>query len=355
MNLNDKRKGLKIDGMFLVRILGLRPLETTNVDLINELSTSELRKLYWYAKINKIGFTYLKALEKADVLKRIPELKKELEVQEKMYEKHNESIEIISNILTDLGVDHVFIKTIYDFPMLPSDIDILIYGETLENVASALIKKGLKIFDKGPHFISIYNTIVDASAQRPKMSYDIDIYDEISLSYFKYMDKSLCSSDRYKYSSGVEVLSAECELLIHINHSLFEHLFTLSHLYVISTLLPRINFHKLEILSNLAESRVPLALVSEIVNKVLKSYQDGMPTPLVKFVRSYQNKKYTTIRVSQLPYRYSLKHVAEAIIEKVRKKYYLLSMLEFTHAFRSQEELNHIMFHIILRRKRITY
>lgn len=355
MNINNKHEDLESDNILLIRILGLKPLETTDLDLINELSERKLRKLYWYAKINKISFTYLKALEKAGVLKEIPELEKELEIQERIYEKHLRSIEIIRDILTDLGIDHVFIKTIYDFPILPSDIDVLIYGKTLENIALDLIKRGLRVFDKGPHFISIYNTVVDSSTPRPKMSYDVDIYDEISLGYFKYIDKSLCSSDRYKHPRGVEVLSAECELLIHINHSLFEHLFTLSHLYILSMLLPRINFHKLEALSNLSKSRIPLMLASVIVNEILRHHQEGVSSSLVKFIKTFQNKKYATIKVNQLPYRYSLKHIVEAIIEKLHGKYYLFSMLEFTHAFRSQKELNHIIFHIIWRRKRITY
>jgi hypothetical protein len=120
-------------------------------------------------------------------------------------------------------------------------------------------------------------------------------------------------------------------------------------------LLPKIDFYKLETLSNIAKSRIPLALVSAIINEIFWHYQEEIPTSLLKFIKIFGSKKYTTIKVDQLPYRFRLRDIAEAITEKLNRKYYLFSILDFAQAFHSQKELNHIIFHIILRRKRITY
>jgi hypothetical protein len=355
MNLDGKSKGLEIDGMFLVRILGLRPLETTNANLISELSTGELRKLYWYAKINKIGFTYLKALEKANVLKKYPELESELKRQEEVYKKHIKSIKIIDEDLTELGIKHVFIKTVYDFPVLPSDIDVLIRDRLSKELIYDLRKKGYIPFDQGPHFVSVYNTHVDPLIPRDKMSYDIDIYDEISLSYVVYLSKEYCF-DGALLNNFIKIPPPEYELLIQVNHSIFEHLYTLLHFYTFLRLLNTIDISKLMKLTKITRSETALSYATTIALGIINKSGLNVERELLETLGYYANRVGKEILyVDELPYRFSVTQILHVLFEKAKNQQYRHSILNFALHMFHPKQAHHAVEQILLRRRRSSY
>jgi hypothetical protein len=342
------------DTLLLLRILGPKPIYTTDIELIKNLSKEKVYELYLHAKINKIGYTYLRALEDAGIINRYPALENELRKQKEIFNKHVQSIKIISEILTDLGIDHVFIKTIYDFPVLSSDIDVLIYPKLSKKLIEILKSKGFVCFDKGPHFISLHNTLIDQQVPRDKMNYDIDIYDEVSLSYFIYFDKKYCFINSQENSNyNVRVPLPEFELLIQLNHSLFEQLFTLFHLYIFSSLSSQININKLEKISNITESKIPLAITSTILFNITSKVFPNIDS--YNLSRLFIDPRYELLAITDLPYRFSLKSIAEALLEKSKNTQYLLSLFEFLQALTSPKKLHHIMTQLIIRRKRITY
>lgn len=355
MNTNNMHKDLESDSILLVRILGLEPLETTNVDLINELSERKLRELYWYAKINKIGFTYLKALGKASILGKYPELESELKKQEEIYKKYMESIRTIDEDLTELGIEHVFIKTVYNFPVLPSDIDVLIHDRLSKELVYSLGKKGYIPFDEGPHFVSVYNTHVDPLIPRDKMSYDIDIYDEISLNYIVYLSKEHCF-DGTLLNNFIKIPPPEYELLIHINHSIFEHLYTLLHFYVFLKLLNIIDISKLMKLTKMTQSETALSYATTIALHIIDKSGLNVKRGLLETLRYYANKVGKEILyVDELPYRFSVTQILHVLLEKAKNQQYRHSILNFVlHVFHPKQA-HHAIEQMLLRRRRSSY
>jgi hypothetical protein len=361
MSVNDvlkKRKDASISkSILLIKILGLKPIETINTDLINDLSKKELYELYWYAKINKIGFTYLKALEKANVLKKYPELEGELKRQEEVYKKHIKSIKIIDEDLTELGIEHVFIKTVYDFPVLPSDIDVLIRDRLSNELIYSLRKKGYIPFDRGPHFVSIHNIHVDPLTPRDKMSYDIDIYDEISLNYIVYLSKEHCfDSALLNNSIKIKVPPPEYELLIHINHSIFEHLFTLLHFYIFLRSLNTIDIFKLIKLTKITQSETALyyavIITLDIINKSGLNVKRGLLEILRRYVNGIGKE---ILHVDELPYRFSITQILHVLLEKVKNRQYRHGFLNFVFNTSYPKQTRHIVEQILSRRRRLTY
>ena len=341
--------------ILLLQVLGPNPIYTTNVEVARSLSREQTYKLYNHAKVNKIGYTFLNALEKASILGKYPELESELKKQGEIYKKYMESIRIIDEVLTDLGIDHVFIKTIYGFPVLPSDIDVLIYEKLSKNLLELLKKKGFVIFDRGPHFVSVYNTIIDPHVPRDKMSYDIDIYDEISLNYVVYLDKEYCFNDlKTNLDNFKKVPSSEYELLIHLNHSIFEHLYTLLHFYTFMKLLSDVNIVKLKRLAKATRSDRVLSYTSTITLSIITSANLAIERKLLRVLEDLADEE-SPIDVNTIPYRYTLTQILRVLFEKAKKPRYSYHMLNFILHLINPKQLNHVVNQLIVRRRRQTY
>jgi hypothetical protein len=343
------------DTLLLLQVLGSMPIYTTNVKLIKNLPEEKIHELYLYAKINKIGYTYLRALEHSGIINRYPMLEKELREQKEIFNKHVQSIKIISDVLTDLDVDHVFIKTFYDFPVLPSDIDVLIHRKLSKELVETLRRRGFISFDKGPHFISLYNTLVDSSIPRDKMSYDIDIYDEISLSYFVYLDKEYCFN-YYKtnQSNPKSVPPPEFELLIQLNHSVFEHLYTLLHFYTFIKLLSNINAIQLKRLAKMTQSEKVLSYTSLITFAIIKRANLTIEEKQLDMLKNFISKELV-IKMNSIPYRFTLMQISQVLLEKAKNPHYLYHMLNFMVHLLYPKQFSHVVSHIVLRRRRQTY
>jgi hypothetical protein len=341
--------------LLLLQILGPKPIYTTNVELIESLSKEKVHKLYLHAKVNKIGYTYLKALEVSGMINRYPKLENELIKEEELFNKHVQSIKIISDVLTDLGIDHVFIKTIYDFPVLPSDIDVLIHCKLSRKLIETLESRGFICFDKGPHFISLYNTLIDSSIPRDKMSYDIDIYDEISLNYLVYLDKNYCfNNSKTCLNNRIKVPPQEYELLIQLNHSIFEHLYTLLHFYTFIRILSNIDFIKLRKLAKTTRSENVLSYASLITLLIIENAKLTIEREQLSILENFVNKKLP-ISVDEVPYRFTSTQISQVLLEKAKNLHYLYNMLNFMLHLPNPKQISHVAKQIILRRTRPTY
>jgi hypothetical protein len=343
------------DTLLLLRVLGPKPIYTTNIELIKNLPKEKVHELYLHARINKIGYTYLRALEVSGIINRYPALENELIKQKKLFDKHVQSIKIVSDVLTDLGIGHVFIKTIYDFPILPSDIDVLIYNKLSVNLIETLKSRGFIYFDKGPHFISLYNTLVDPSIPRDKMSYDLDIYDEISLNYLVYLDKEYCFNNfKTDSSNQVKVPLPEYELLIQLNHSIFEHLYTLLHFYTFIGLLPNIDIVKLEKLAKVTRSEKVLSYASSITLFIVKNTNLTIEEKQLNALENLTNKELL-ININRIPYRFTLTQISQVLSEKAKNFHYLRHMLSFMLLLLYPKQITHVVNQVVVRRTRQTY
>jgi hypothetical protein len=343
------------DTLLLLRVLGPKPIYTTNIELIKNLPKEKVYELYLHAKINKIGYTYLRALEVSGMINRYPELENELIKQKKLFDEHVQSIEIMSDILTGLGIDHVFIKTIYDFPVLPSDIDVLIRCKLSRKLIETLESKGFICFDKGSHFISLYNTLIDSSIPRDKMSYDIDIYDEISLNYLVYLDKDYCFNGfKTSLNNCVRVPSPEYELLMQLNHSVFEHLYTLLHFYVFIRILSNTDLVKLRKLAKVTRSEKVLSYTSLITLLIVKNAKLTIEKEQLNALENLTDKELP-ININRIPYRFTSTQISQVLLEKAKNPCYLYHMLNFMLHLLNPKQLSHVANQIILRRTRLTY
>jgi len=341
--------------ILLLQVLGPDPIYTVNVEIARSLSREQTYKLYNYAKINKIGYTFLKASEKAGILRKYPELESELKKQEEIYKKYMESIRIIEKDLTELGIEHVFIKTVYDFPVLPSDIDVLIRDRLSKELIYDLRKKGYIPFDQGPHFVSVYNTHVDPLIPRDKRSYDIDIYDEISLSYIVYLSKEYCF-DGALLNNFIKIPPPEYELLIQVNHSIFEHLYTLLHFYTFLRLLNTIDISKLTKLTKITRSETALSYATTIALDIIDKSGLNVKRELLETLGYYANRVGKEILyVDELPYRFSVTQILHVLFEKAKNKQYRHSILNFALHMFHPKQAHHAVEQILLRRRRSSY
>jgi hypothetical protein len=341
--------------ILLLQVLGPDPIYTVNVEIARSLSREQTYKLYNYAKINKIGYTFLKASEKAGILGEYPELESELKKQGEIYKKYMESIRIIDKDLTELGIEHVFIKTVYDFPVLPSDIDVLIRDRLSKELIYDLRKKGYIPFDQGPHFVSVYNTHVDPLIPRDKMSYDIDIYDEISLSYVVYLSKEYCF-DGALLNNFIKIPPPEYELLIQVNHSIFEHLYTLLHFYTFLRLLNTIDISKLMKLTKITRSETALSYATTIALGIINKSGLNVERELLETLGYYANRVGKEILyVDELPYRFSVTQILHVLFEKAKNQQYRHSILNFALHMFHPKQAHHAVEQILLRRRRSSY
>jgi hypothetical protein len=341
--------------ILLLQVLGPNPIYTTNVEVARSLSREQTYKLYNHAKVNKIGYTFLNALEKASILGKYPELESELKKQGEIYKKYMESIRIIDKDLTELGIEHVFIKTVYDFPVLPSDIDVLIRDRLSKELIYDLRKKGYIPFDQGPHFVSVYNTHVDPLIPRDKRSYDVDIYDEISLSYIVYLSKEYCF-DGALLNNFIKIPPPEYELLIQVNHSIFEHLYTLLHFYTFLRLLNIIDISKLMKLTKITRSETALSYATTIALDIIDKSGLNVKGELLETLGYYANRVGKEILyVDELPYRFSVTQILHVLFEKAKNQQYRHSILNFALHMFHPKQAHHAVEQILLRRRRLSY
>jgi hypothetical protein len=266
-----------------------------------------------------------------------------------------ESIRIIDKDLTELGIEHVFIKTVYDFPVLPSDIDVLIRDRLSKELIYDLRKKGYIPFDQGPHFVSVYNTHVDPLIPRDKRSYDIDIYDEISLSYIVYLSKEYCF-DGALLNNFIKIPPPEYELLIQVNHSIFEHLYTLLHFYTFLRLLNTIDISKLMKLTKITRSETALSYATTIALGIINKSGLNVERELLETLGYYANRVGKEILyVDELPYRFSVTQILHVLFEKAKNQQYRHSILNFALHMFHPKQAHHAVEQILLRRRRSSY
>jgi hypothetical protein len=187
------------------------------------------------------------------------------------------------------------------------------------------------------------------------MSYDIDIYDEISLNYVVYLDKEYCFNDlEINLDNLKKVPPPEYELLIQLNHSIFEHLYTLLHFYTFMKLLSDIDIVKLKRLAKTTRSERVLSYTSTITLRIITSANLAVEKKLLRMLEDLANEELL-IDVNTMPYRFALTQIFRVLLEKAKKPRYPYHMLNFILYLINPRQLNHIVNQLVVRRRRQTY
>lgn len=277
---------------------------------------SEPKTLYEYADKNKVRLLYLKSLERNSCLATLaPEYK----TLQKRYYESIEATSRVSKALEKAGVKYVFFKTIRPYPEVTVDIDTLIFND-YDEANKALHQANFILLDSGPLSTTFYDN---------EAKINVDIYNEIGVSHFIYMDKTKLEPLRILNTrlddKTLKCLHPVADLLAIISHSLIkEQMYVLSEYYTTIFYIHQMsNKDRDDILKLAKEWKLQKAVSTHLsISAVLhKNAHGNLPTNLKKLLNEVG---FNFIEVSRLmaknllmPYKYSPYTVLEAVKEKI--------------------------------------
>lgn len=309
---------------------------------------NEALKLYKYATMNKIGFTYLESLKGLKLLEELG-LETKYREEQKKFEEQLVTAVRISKILDSFNVEYVIFKSIMPFPAVQNDIDIIIFGSynDYKTVINGIAKFGYmdlrkvyadKISNKQDAFTRQFhdprdNAHKDFSA---KDAYDFDIYQEVSLmDYMVYLDKKILRNyitTINLLNHQIKVLKPEAELVTIIAHSIIkEQLFTLHTYYAVLHHLAKMNSKQIkEFVTIVGRSNVTkpvracFSMITEMHNLIHGFYPEKL-TDIITIIGCEKRETKNLIKKDlEVPYHYSVSLIAKTFLDitkesKVRK------------------------------------
>jgi len=329
-------------------------------------------ELYTHAVKNKIGLTYLEALNKKGILKEFGLEKKYMEEKR----KHDEQLKALKRV-TDLfnlhNVKYAVFKSIMPFPATPNDIDVIHFGseEEYSKIRDIMLKsdyidvKGEADADQCMFHDIKYGGYLQPHPKK-KDVYDIDIYQSISASYLKYMDKKKIE----KYLTTVEVndtqvkiLKPEADLALIIFHSIFpEMLFTLIAHYATLYYFLEINQDEIDNFIKFArENHILFAVRAHlsIVGELHRITHGFIPKKIEDTLKKIGNEKKEVKRCFRndfkLPHRYGISTVAKILMEKLNESTFRESIPQQFIKMFDYKIVKWVCSELIRRRKRETY
>lgn len=211
----------------LLRIIGSPFLPKSQLSI-----PEESIELYNYAFKNRIALLYLKALEEKG---KLDYLQPQYEELHNRYHKTLITIERVSKLFNSKGIPYVVIKTIRPFPATPNDVDILFLGPEHEykEAVEIMIKAGYVKFGTAPMQVLLFDprdgvrlqTNENGKISKKGGIYYLDLYKELAVQYFVYLDKKKVSQHLTTFdlfnNVKVTVFRREIELLLLMFHCVF--------------------------------------------------------------------------------------------------------------------------------------
>lgn len=287
------------------------------------LEQSNSHELYKIAQKNKIGLLFLQSLEREHIT---DDLEVELGKQIQSYRYQLNTTERAANALNTIQCKYAIIKSIYPFPAVPGDVDILIFGDNKEygNAIAAMKANYFEPFgeqaplEESLHDISSGHKHIDPLLKDP---FDVDMYKAVGASHIKYMSKAKLLNQLSEITlnnTKVGTLKKPAELALSIFHSIFpERLYILLlHFFILHTInhmgstdideFSRIcHDHKMDY-----AARVTLSLT-----ETLQEICFGESPPKITEVRKALGKRKST-EIDTIPYRYPFKTILETFWHK---------------------------------------
>lgn len=327
------------------------------------VAQSNSHELYKIAQINKIGLLFLQSLKREQI---IGNLEGELGKQTQSYRYQLDTTTRAATILNMIQCKYAVIKSIFPFPAVPGDVDILIFGDYKEygNAIEIMKANYFESFgeqaplEESLHDVKNGQKHVDASVKDP---FDVDMYKAVGASYIIYMNKAkLINQVTEVIINGTKVstLKKPSELALSIFHSIFpERIYTLLlHFYILHTVNQMDSADIDEFLQICHEHKIEdAALLAIRLTETIQEISFGESTYKITDVREALGKKKSA-EIYTIPYRYPLRVILKSFWHKRND-------LEFAMSFLRQAAITllnpkmraHVIAEYKTRSKRDTY
>lgn len=175
---------------------------------------------------NRVELLYLQKVKENGQLHQLTDK------YENLLFRHRETlvtVERIAELLNSEDVPYVIIKTLRLYPAAPNDVDILFMGpkEDYDNTVNIMKRAGYVLFEMAPGqgLFCDPRGVQQMRTDKKGGIYYLDLYKELSVQYFTYMDKRNLKPyvESVELGNGVEVkvLAPEIELSLLLMHSVF--------------------------------------------------------------------------------------------------------------------------------------
>ena len=286
-----------------------------------ELSENQIKELYKIAVKNKIGLLFLESLNKTDL---ISELNDELYKQRKIKSMQIRTWERTIDVVNESNCKYVIVKSLFPFPAIPNDIDVLILDGDKEyrSVIEGLKKNHFAVLGEAALEINLRDS-TSAKSLDPldKEWVDIDIYKEVGASHLVYMNKHkllpYVRQDKIN-DKTVNILNPYAEMAISIFHAIYpERIYTLLlHLLILHTI-DKMNDHEIkEFQKFCSEQKIENAVLNTLcVTETIQQECFGEVPEKLQIVRSLFGTS-KQIEIYRVPYIFPMNILVNSFWEK---------------------------------------
>ena len=225
-----------------------------------------------------------------------------------LIQKYNETLRTIieiSNDFNDNGLNYAIFKTIKPFPYTPSDIDILIAYNDLEQAKMTLSHRGYNSIAKDIFCTTMYKDM------------NIDLYLEPSVANLPYLRSTILMQEkkttRLVDGSNVATLSKEAEFIAVSCHSFYkEQMFTLNDFITLAILAEGAQISKLIEIANKLNVLDAVMLVSGLSRTIIDEL-----TIVPRITKLFEKLNIPKIPVSRMPHKFSATIVSKMLLKKI--------------------------------------
>ncbi|OLB91158.1 MAG: hypothetical protein AUH25_03275 [Thaumarchaeota archaeon 13_1_40CM_38_12] len=301
-----------------------------------ELDDTNLNELFDLATKNRIGFLFLQTIVTAHMN---DDLKSELDKQRIAYNNLRLTAQRAATILDINQCKYAIVKSNYDFPALPNDVDILVFGNDKEykKTVECMLANQFEYVDspeplevclhdasRGPHF---NDPSKDHSSKDP---YDVDLYKEVGAGHIVYMHKNKLVENTMEITineSKVNVLKPLYEMGLASFHSIFpERIYTLLlHYHILFTIkqLSSSDMDKYLEICNQHKIRNASLLILQLVETIQEMCFGESPKQLTDLRERFGKKRF--VAIDKMPYNYQMKLILNIISEKMADPVFRIS------------------------------
>ena len=324
-------------------------------------------ELYSYATKNKIGLIYLESLRDRGKLEDFG-LQSKYQEEQKKHDVQLITAIRISELFNSSGVNYAIFKSIMPFPATPNDVDIIHFGsgEEYEKAVEILLKSNyIEVKGQADAEQRMFHDARECKEHIKKDVYDVDIYQEVSASYVRYLDKRKLEkyvTEMNMSNNKLNVLRPEAELVASIIHSIIpEQLFTGLVYYATLYYLINESFNINEFIHITKENNVtfPVKAHCSLVAEMHQAAHGFIPEKIEGILSELgdetSERKNLLKNNFKMPHKYSLSAVIRTFLVKMKEREFRRSVVKQMVYMLNPKLFKWVVYNIIWRRKRETY
>ena len=337
----------------LLRTIG-SPFTPTTEMPEGDIETPELFDL---AEKNKILLFYLETLKQRGKLSK---LKTEYDKEHQRYTKYISEFTKAAKILNASDIDYTVFKTIRPYPVVPSDVDVVVLGDDRE------YKKAVEMFLKASYKEAVPDGPCPQAGDLmdPIEKIPTDLQKEVEVSYVIYMDKNKFEGEiiKDKLPSGEEIynLTPELDLAIVVAHSIIqEQMYLLGEFYTFIYLLSKMNEKEIKkFVSILRDNKIVTAARHHlaVTATLYEAAYGAVPQKLDDILNEIGTEESEAEKLIKsdfkMPHRFSLLTLAKVFIEKMKEKRFRNSVASQMLHMLDPRLTKFVISQVIFRRKR---